>query len=160
ALVPIDLEAQRGKAKGKAKAAAPPEDTGPPPMSVPPTYKYDRKGRRDPFVDPTPKAVKGQERGEEKPVIPPAEQRPPGMKGLLLQDVVITAVVAAKDPSMSVAMISAPGGKRYFAHQGDALFDAVIKEIRPDGVLFVQSVPGRSSNTPPREIERKVRRTR
>jgi len=154
----LDLSAQakayqaKGKAKSKAKAPeAAPVDEGPPPMHVPQGYKYDRKGRRDPFINPVPKPVASE---DDKPVVPAV--RPPGLKGVLVNEVNITGVVSAKDPSQNVAVISAPGGKRYFAHRGDALFDAIIKEIRSDGVVFVLSSASRA-NTPPREIERKVR---
>jgi hypothetical protein len=58
---------------------------------------------------------------------------------------------------MNVAVITAPGGKPYFAYRGDSLFDAVIKEIRSDGVVFTLTTPGRENAEPPREIERKVR---
>lgn len=142
----------KGKAPAKAAApAGPPRDEPPPAMAVPKTYQYERRGRRDPFINPVPKPV------AEKPAIPAI--RPPGLPGVLVTEAVIAGVVTSKEPSMNVAIIRAPGNRTFFAHPGDALFDAVIKEIRSDGVVFTLSTPGRPSTTPPREIERKVRPT-
>jgi hypothetical protein len=140
------------KSKGKTKAEAPPPADEPPPaMAVPKIYRYEPRGRRDPFVNPVPKPVVT-EAAPEIPVV-----RPPGLPGVLLNEAVVAGVVTSKEPSMNVAIIKAPGGRTYFAYRGDALFDAVVKEIRPDGVIFTLSTPGRPSTTPPREIERKVR---
>ena len=147
----LDLDAQaKGKAKGKAKAPVE-VDTGPPPMSVSPSYRYERKGRRDPFINPVPRPVTRTDRST-VPVV-----RPPGLKGVLVTEASVSAVVTSKEPNMNVAVIAAPGGKTYFARPGDALFDAVIKEIRSDGVIFTLSTPAGTSTTAPREIERKVR---
>ena len=83
-------------------AEAPPEP--PPVLSVPRDYKYDRRGRRDPFVNPLP---------EEKPATstsgppppPPAARRPPGLPGVLIAEAGISAVVVSKEPSMNVVAI-------------------------------------------------------
>jgi hypothetical protein len=60
---------------------------------------------------------------------------------------------------MNVVIISAPGGKTYFAHIGDALCDAVVKSIRLTQVSFMPIVPPGSDQKGVREIERKVRPT-
>jgi hypothetical protein len=61
---------------------------------------------------------------------------------------------------MNVVVIGAPGNKTYFAHVGDALFDAVVKEIKLDTVTFALTAPGGGANEPTsREIVRKVRPT-
>ena len=133
-----------------APAAQPPEDP-PPVLSVPRAYRYNAQGRRDPFVNPVPKPL------AEAPPIPSV--RPPGLKGVLVAETGIAGVVTSKEPSMTVVIITAPAGKSYFARVGDALFDAVVKEIRLDTVTFAMNVPGENRETPPREIVRKVRPT-
>jgi hypothetical protein len=150
AVAVVDLDAQ---SKAKTKAATPPvEEEGPPAMAVPPSYRYERRGRRDPFINPVPKPMVTED-------MPAPVIRPPGLKGVLVSEATVSAVVTSKETATSVAVISTPAGKTYFARSGDPLFDAVIKEIRPDGVVFALSTPGRESTTAPREIERKVRQT-
>jgi hypothetical protein len=58
---------------------------------------------------------------------------------------------------MNIAVISAPGGKTYFARIGDALCDAVVKTIRLDAVTFTPTMPAGSDLKGVRAIERKVR---
>jgi hypothetical protein len=140
-------------------AQAPPAQTTPevqeppPVLVVPPGYKYNPRGRRDPFVNPVPKPAPS---AVEIPVV-----RPPGLKGVLVTEALIGGIVTSREPSMNVALILAPGGKTYFATKNDTLFDAVIKEIQADAVVFALTPPGRPANpaVPAREIVRKVRST-
>jgi hypothetical protein len=125
-----------------------------PPLSVPAGYKYDASGRRDPFVNPIPKPL------PEEAAAPPVV-RPAGLKGLLMSDAKLMGVVTSKDLAMNKVIILAPGNKTYFASRGDTLWDAVIKDIQPDAVVFTTVVPQRpgqqASNTPPsRDVVRKV----
>jgi len=141
----VDLPAQ---AKKPAAPPPPPVDEGPPAMSVPASYKYERRGRRDPFVNPVPKPVKAE---AEVPV-----QRPPGLKGVLVSEATIAGIVWSKEASMKRVVIAAPGGKTYFAQMGESLFDAVVKEIQRDGVVFeVKAKDGQGRNTS-REVTRKI----
>lgn len=128
--------------------AQPPKEEPPPVFSVPKDYKYNIRGRRDPFVNPIP---------EEKPKSagppPPPIQRPPGLAGVLIAEAGITAVVVSREPSMTVVAISAPGGKTYFARVGDELFDAVVKEIQMQIVRFTVKTGGEKTT---REVVRRV----
>jgi hypothetical protein len=118
-------------------------------MSVPPSYKYDARGRRDPFVNPVPKPRTPE---PEIPVI-----RPPGLKGVLTSEAVIAGVVVSKEaPELNRIMIQAPGGKTYFARNGDSLFDSVIKEIQRDAVVFLLTAKDREGRTTTREVVRKI----
>ena len=119
-------------------------------LAVPPGYKYEPRGRRDPFVNPIPKPV------APEPEIPLV--RPPGLKGVLFAEAVVIGVVSSKEPNMNKVVIKAPGNKIYFAALGDALFDAVIKEIGPGSVVFTVNPPGSRGGQPQgnREVERKV----
>jgi hypothetical protein len=118
-------------------------------LSVPLTYRYDPRGRRDPFVNPIPKP------NPPEPEIPVV--RPPGLKGVLLNEANVIGIVTSREPAMNVAVISAPGGKTYFATRRDTLFDAAIKDIRVDSVIFTLRPPGQAADAPPRDIVRKVR---
>ena len=132
------------------KPAPPPAEEPPPVLSVPKDYKYDARGRRDPFINPVPKPVSA------RPVIPSV--RPPGLKGVLIAEAAVAGVVTSREPSMNVVIINAPAGKTYFARIGDELFDAVVKEIRLDTVTFALNSAPTDTSTP-REIVRKVRPT-
>jgi hypothetical protein len=133
------------------KATAPAADEPPPVLAVPKEYKYDSRGRRDPFINPIPKPV------ATTAAIPSV--RPPGLKGVLVAEAGIAGVVTSKEPSMNVVIINAPAGRTYFARIGDELFDAVVKEIRLDTVTFALNTSAPTESATPREIVRKVRPT-
>jgi hypothetical protein len=139
--------------QAQAPQLTPDADNPPPVLVVPPGYKYNPRGRRDPFVNPIPKPPPGV---AEAPVI-----RPPGLKGVLVNEALVGGIVTSKEPSMNVALILAPGGKTYFATKNDTLFDAVIKDIKADSVVFTlaPSVRPGSPAATVREIVRKVRST-
>jgi hypothetical protein len=130
------------------------EKEPPSPLAVPRDYKYNQRGRRDPFVNPVPPAPPPAAAPVER-ALPP---RPPGLPGVLMAEAVIAGVVVSKtDPSMTVVSIGAPGGKMYFARVGDRLFDAVVKAITFDTVTFALTDPGGGGEKPSREVVRSVR---
>jgi type II secretory pathway component PulC len=138
--------AKNQKASEKAKQEE--EDDKPPVLSVPPGYKYEVKGRRDPFVNPIPKPAA-------PAAAPPPIPRPEGLRGQDVGTIKITGVITSREPSMNKVIIVAPGKKNpYFASRGDALFDAVIKEIRSDSVVFTMVSP--ATRQPVRDIVRTV----
>jgi hypothetical protein len=61
--------------------------------------------------------------------------RPDGLPGVLVSEVRLTGIIRASDVAMTKAILSV-GRKTYFARQGDTLFDGVVKEIRPNEVVF------------------------
>src|SRR5262245_3603570 len=87
----------------------PPAPEEPPPvLAVPKNYRYNGRGRRDPFVNPVPKP-------KVTAVSVPAN-RPPGLRGVLVSEALIAGVVTSREPSMNVVIIGAPGAKTpYFA---------------------------------------------
>jgi hypothetical protein len=62
------------------------------------------------------------------------------MRGMLVGETKITGIVTSRQPGMTKAILTS-GRQTYFAVQGDALFDGVIKEIRSDGVVFTMISP-------------------
>ena len=137
-------------AQTPAPAQTPAQVEDPPPvLAVPQGYTYVPKGRRDPFVNPVPKPKNPE---PEIPVI-----RPPGLKGVLVTEAKLMGVVTSKEPAMNKAVLQAPGNKIYFAIRGDSLFDAVVKEIRPDSVVFLLAPPKvPQSQATSREVVRRV----
>jgi hypothetical protein len=138
----------------QAKPQTPPETEKepPPPLAVPRDYKYNPRGRRDPFLNPIPPPPPA----PPEKVLPP---RPAGLPGVMVSEAAIAGIVVSKqDPSMTVVSIAAPGGKTYFARVGDRLYDAVVKEIKFDSVTFALTDPGGGAlEKPSREIVRPVR---
>ena len=141
----------------QAQPQKPPEEPLPV-LAVPKDYRYASRGRRDPFVNPIPKPVTSPAGAGRPPVAVPTCPQPQGLKGIMLSQAAIAGVVTARDPSMTIVIIGAPGGKTYFARVGDALCDAVVKTIKLDAIRFVLTVPPVDPSAP-REIERKVRPT-
>jgi Tfp pilus assembly protein PilP len=127
------------------------------PLAVPKDYRYNARGRRDPFVNPIPKPVApaggGNTAAAPRPVQPQCQQ---GLKGVLVAQVTISGIVTSKEPSMNVAIIGGPGNKTYFARVGDALCDAVVKSIKLDAVTFLVTA-GVTDQRPSREIVRELR---
>src|SRR4051812_23903064 len=103
-----------------APVAVVPEEPRPV-LGVPQGYHYDMRGRRDPFVNPIPKAPPVLNVAEVKP------ERPPGLKGALVSEVALLGVLVAKDdPSMTRAILRVPGMKApVIVIRGESLFDGV-----------------------------------
>jgi hypothetical protein len=101
----------------------------PPPLAVPAGYSYQPRGRRDPFVNPLPKSP------EERPDEDKAVIRPDGLPGVMVSEVKLSGIIYSPVQTMKKVMLVV-GRSTYFARQGDSLFDGVIKEIRPNEVVF------------------------
>lgn len=119
-----------------------------PVLAVPQGYRYDSRGRRDPFVNPVPKAPPAVVATEVKP------ERPLGLKGALVSEVAVLGVLVARDDdSMTRAILRVPGMKApVIVIRGESLFDGAIKEIRPDAVIFARK-PGKDSSDPSEDRE-------
>ena len=136
ALIPGILPVSEGES---APLALPPQDApdavveeeAPPPLlAIPQGYQYDPSGRRDPFVNPVPPP-----QAFDPPSVVPAV-RPLGLPGVLLNEALLVGVVTSEEPSMNVVVVIAPGNRTFFARAGDELFDAVVKEISPNAIVF------------------------
>jgi hypothetical protein len=126
------------------------EEEPPPVLTVPKDYRYNARGRRDPFVNPVPKP-------KTVVAVPPPTVRPPGLRGVLIAEAQIAGVVTSKEPSMNVVVIAAPGARTpYFARVGDQLFDAIVKNITLDAITFTVTGASGDAKTP-RDIVRRVR---
>jgi Tfp pilus assembly protein PilP len=101
------------------------------PLTVPAGFRYHADGRRDPFVNPVQKDTTPDQPSAPKPLI-----RPDGLPGVLVSEVRLSGIIRAADIAMTKAILSV-GRKTYFARQGDSLFDGVVKEIRPNEVVFM-----------------------
>lgn len=90
-------------------------------------YRYDARGRRDPFVS----LALGLN------ILPP-EVRPPGLSGMLIQEVSLHGIVKTADGF--IAMIQGTDNKSYFARVGERLYDGAIESIDSGKVVFLQEI--------------------
>lgn len=90
-------------------------------------YRYDSRGRRDPFVS----LALGVN------VLPP-DVRPPGLSGMLIQEVSLDGIVKTVDGY--IAMIEGTDNKSYFARVGERLYDGTIEIIEDGRVVFRQEI--------------------
>jgi Tfp pilus assembly protein PilP len=126
--------APAGKAAARAPAKKAPVQELPQVVIVPENYRYEVRQRRDPFVNPTPKPVPTEE--AKAAVLP----RPEGLRGIAVAEARVTGIVASRESGMTKAMLTA-GRTTHFVTRGDVLWDAVIKDIRPDAVVFTMVSP-------------------
>jgi hypothetical protein len=75
---------------------------------------------------------------------------------VLLSEAQIAAIVVSQQaPELTRVLIRTAAGRTYSLRNGDALFDAVVKDIRKDAVVFELTSKDRGANTA-REVVRKV----
>lgn len=137
-------------APAQAPAAQAPPPAAPPGRTLPPTpqgYTYNPEGRRDPFVS---LLNRGVEQRQQSP-------RPEGLDGLSVTDIAIRGIVA--DRGSYIAMIEAPDARTYIVRSGDKLYDATVKAVLADAVVFVQQVNDPLSLVKQREIRKPLRPT-
>ncbi len=109
---------------------------------------YDSGGRRDPFMSlvvprrPTPARV-----AEGGP-------RPTGLAALSINDTQIRGIVRHGDEMLAIA--EGPDNQSFVLHVRDRLFDAEVKAIDGQGVLFVERLDGESGREP-RQIRKPLR---
>jgi hypothetical protein len=110
-----------------------------------PASGYDNAGRRDPFV--TLIAPKRTATGA-----PGGSLTRPrnGLSSLTLADVAVTGLT--KTPKGMLAILQGPDKQSFVLHVKDQLFDASVKSIDTQGVVFVQTLDGR-----PQEVRKTLR---
>jgi Tfp pilus assembly protein PilP len=132
---------ERQPAAPATQAGAPASQPG-----IPQGYNYNAAGRRDPFV---PLMRRGTDpRGT-------VVNRPEGLPGVAVGEVAIKGIVQSR--GAFIAMLQAPDSKTYVVRDGDRLFDATVKAVTADAVVFVQQVNDPLTLIKEREIRRPLR---
>lgn len=90
-------------------------------------FAYEARGRRDPFIS----LALGLN------ILPP-EVRPPGLSGMLIQEVSLRGLV--KTSEGYIAMIQGTDNKSYFAREGVRMYDGMIELIDSEKVVFRQEI--------------------
>jgi type IV pilus assembly protein PilP len=110
-----------------------------------PAYTYQPEGRRDPFIS---LLARGSDPAS-------AASRPPGVPGLLINEVIVKGIV--RDKSGFIAMIQGTDTKTFIVHSGEKLMDGMVKSITADTVIFSQDVNDPLSLVKQREVRKAVR---
>jgi type IV pilus assembly protein PilP len=99
-------------------------------------FGYDPAGRRDPFRS----LLEGFEESEEAG---PAKARPPGLPGMLVEELKVEGIIEM--PSGILAFVLGRDNVSYIIRPGTKLYNGEVAEIHPDRVVFRQYVndPGR-----------------
>ncbi|PYV92574.1 MAG: hypothetical protein DMG05_04360 [Acidobacteria bacterium] len=113
-------------------------------------YKYEAKGRRDPFrtLD-----VVNSIQITAAPLV-----RPPGIKGQLVSEIRIVGIVKSKGNIMAIA--EGYRGRTFFIHPKDDLYDGKVIEIRNDSVVFTQTLTDSLGKKVSRQVVKKLYPTR
>jgi len=131
ALAQQPAKSNQGDKAQTVPAQAAPSTSVPPSQAVlVPTYKYEAKGRRDPF--------RGLDVNEAIQVSAAPAVRPPGLKGQLVSEINLAGIVKSKEQYM--AMATGYRGKTYFLQPNDELYDGKVIEIKSDAVIFSQTL--------------------
>ena len=98
-------------------------------------FSYDPAGRRDPFRS----LLRGFEETEEGP----AKARPPGLPGMLVEELKVEGII--ETPSGILAFVLGRDNVSYIIRPGTQLFNGEVAEIHRNKVVFRQQVsdPGR-----------------
>lgn len=139
------------QAKPAARPAAPRGGAVEAPRLPPPApqgYTYNPEGRRDPFVNLLNRGV------EQQKIQAP---RPDGLPGVAVSDVAVKGIIATNGAYLG--MVQAPDGKTYLVRGGEKLYDANVKAVLADAIVFVQQVNDPLSLVKQREIRKPLRPT-
>ncbi len=132
---------------GQIPASATPPAAVPAPTATPSsteTYVYRAEGRRDPFLTLIGTGA-----------IPRDASHKDGPAGMTVGEISVRGILQSK--GALVAMIQGPDNKTYIVHQGDRLFDGVIKTITPQGLIVIQEVNDPLSLVRQREVRKLLR---
>ncbi len=116
---------------------------------------FDDRGKLDPFID------LNQWIRQEQPEVffseyelPPLSQRPPGLAGLAISEVIVTGLAVGENSK--VALLRGTDNFTYIAHENAKLFDGHISQISPEEVVFVQVRTDSTGNTETSEIIKRL----
>ena len=113
-------------------------------------YKYEAKGRRDPFRNLD---VVASVQAASAPIV-----RPPGLKGQLVSEITLVGIVKKK--GVYTALSTGYRGKTFFIHSNDDLYDGKVIEIRNDTVIMNQYLTDSHGKKITQQIVKKLYPTR
>jgi hypothetical protein len=117
---------------------------------VAPSYRYEAKGRRDPFRSLD---VVNSIQASSAPTV-----RPAGLKGQLVSEVNLVGIVQSKGEY--IAMATGYRGRTYFIRPTDELYDGRVLQIRSDAVTFSQTLTDSQGKKLSQQVVKKLYATR
>jgi hypothetical protein len=87
---------------------------------------------RDPFKLPPPRRPEQEEKDDPKP----PGNRPPGSRGLLVEQLRLKGVVRDGATQKMIAVVTTTNNRAYFLREGEAVYDGVVSKITSDAVYF------------------------
>jgi hypothetical protein len=150
ALAQQPVKSNQGKAPAAPAQAAPATPVPTSQAVVVPTYKYEAKGRRDPFRSLD---VSATIQASTAPTV-----RAPGLKGQLVSEINLAGIVKSKNQYM--AMATGYRGKTYFLQPNDDLYDGKVIEIKSDAVIFSQTLTDSQGKKLSQRVVKKLYPTR
>jgi hypothetical protein len=87
---------------------------------------------RDPFKLPPPPRPEQDEKDDPQPV----GNRPPGSRGLLVEQLRLKGVVRDGATQKMIAVVTTSNNRAYFLREGEAVYDGVVSKITSDAVYF------------------------
>ena len=118
--------------------------------TVVPGYRYEAKGRRDPFRNLDLESTV-------QTMAAPA-LRPPGLRGQLVSEINLVGIVKSK--GAFTAMATGFRGKTLFIHENDTLYDGKVMQIRNDAVVFSQNLTDNQGRKLTQQVVKKLYSTR
>lgn len=103
---------------------------------------------RDPFRAPEEEKATG----SAKPAA--AKPRPPGLRGLLVEQLRLQGIVREEVSHRMIAMVAGQSNLSYFLHEGDRLYDGEVSRITPD-TLYIRRT-GAAPPAIPNEIALRI----
>jgi Tfp pilus assembly protein PilP len=105
-------------------------------------FTYHVDGRRDPFLSllnsgPEPRS---------------AARKGDGLASLTLAEIAVRGVMESR--GSLVAIVAGPDNRTYIVHEGDRLFDGLIKGITREGLVVLQRITDPRSQVKQREIQK------
>jgi Tfp pilus assembly protein PilP len=113
-------------------------------------YKYETRGRRDPFRSLD---VTNVIQASAAPIV-----RPAGVKGQLVSEIKLIGVVKSKDGIKAIA--EGYRGRTFFIRQGDDLYDGKVLEVRNDSLLLSQILTDSVGKKITQKVVKKLHPTR
>jgi Tfp pilus assembly protein PilP len=142
-VAPTQGRGQQPSGSPAAATPAPPDQAG---------FTYNPEGRRDPFVS---LLRRGADTGGR--AAGPAASRPAGLAGLGVNEVTLRGTVQSREGF--VAILQGADQKTYIVRPGDKLYDAVVRTITPNDMVFLQQVNDPLSLEKQREVRKVLRQT-
>ena len=107
-----------------------------------------KRALRDPFKLPPPPRPDQEEKDD--PKLP--GNRPPGSRGLLVEQLKLKGVVRDSSTQKMIAVVTANNNRAYFLQEGEAVYDGVVSKITSDAVYFKGNIFDTKRESRSREV--------